>query len=92
MVKRTPARRRPRKAKPGTKGLGPGECRLDQPTLDLAGAGGLPTKKLGRNRLAFWRNEIQPHCAFGIDVCCRSMWKFLASTRTLEKIWAGSYP
>src|ERR1700726_2318862 len=32
MVKRTPARRRPRKAKPGTKGLGPAECRIEQPT------------------------------------------------------------
>ena len=32
MVKRGPARRRPRKAKPGTKGLGPAECRLEQPT------------------------------------------------------------
>src|SRR5437764_1879107 len=32
MVKRAPARRRPRKAKPGTKGLGPAECRLEQPT------------------------------------------------------------
>jgi len=31
MVKRAPARRRPRKAKPGTKGLGPTECRLEQP-------------------------------------------------------------
>jgi type III restriction enzyme len=30
MVKRAPARRRPRKAKPGTKGLIPAECRLDQ--------------------------------------------------------------
>jgi ParB family chromosome partitioning protein len=30
MVKRAPARRRPRKAKPGTKGLVPAECRLDQ--------------------------------------------------------------
>lgn len=36
MVKRAPARRRPRKAKPGTKGLGPGECRLDQPTGSAA--------------------------------------------------------
>jgi hypothetical protein len=33
MVKRAPARRRPRKAKPGTKGLGQGECRLEQPTV-----------------------------------------------------------
>src|SRR6266481_523209 len=32
MVKRAPPRRRPRKAKPGTKGLGPAECRLQQPT------------------------------------------------------------
>jgi ParB family transcriptional regulator, chromosome partitioning protein len=32
MVKRAPARGRPRKAKPGTKGLGPAECRLNQPT------------------------------------------------------------
>ena len=32
MVKPAPARRRPRKAKPGTKGLGPAECRLEQPT------------------------------------------------------------
>ncbi len=31
MVKRAPARR-PRKAKPGTKGLGPAECRLERPT------------------------------------------------------------
>src|SRR5437588_9205797 len=31
MVKRAPARRRPRKAKPGTKGLGPADCLLDQP-------------------------------------------------------------
>src|SRR5881409_1223313 len=32
MVERAPARRRPRKAKSGTKGLGPAECRLEQPT------------------------------------------------------------
>src|SRR5579863_4454512 len=32
MAKRAPARRRPRKAKPGTKGLGPAECRLEQAT------------------------------------------------------------
>src|SRR5579859_5603928 len=31
MVKRAPARRRPRKAKPGTRGLVAGECRLDAP-------------------------------------------------------------
>jgi ParB family chromosome partitioning protein len=32
MVKRAAPRRRPRKAKPGTKGLAPAECRLDKPT------------------------------------------------------------
>jgi ParB family chromosome partitioning protein len=32
MVKRAPARRRPRKATPATKGLGPLECRLEQAT------------------------------------------------------------
>src|ERR1700726_2643912 len=31
MAKRAPARRRPRKAKPGTKGLTSAECRLEQP-------------------------------------------------------------
>src|ERR1044071_2625738 len=30
MAKRAPARRRPRKAKPGTKGLGPEECQLER--------------------------------------------------------------
>src|ERR1700756_3962223 len=38
MVKRAPARRRPRKAKPGTKGLGPAECRLEQSTGAAADA------------------------------------------------------
>jgi ParB family transcriptional regulator, chromosome partitioning protein len=38
MVKRAPARKRPRKAKPGTKGLGPAECRLEQPTGTAAEA------------------------------------------------------
>jgi ParB family chromosome partitioning protein len=38
MVKRAPARRRPRKAKPGTKGLGPAECQLEQPTGAAADA------------------------------------------------------
>jgi ParB family transcriptional regulator, chromosome partitioning protein len=36
MVKRAPARRRPRKAKPGTKGLSPSECRLDRPSGNAA--------------------------------------------------------
>src|SRR5258707_4745613 len=36
MVRRAHTRRRPRKAKPGTKGLGPSECRLDQLTGSAA--------------------------------------------------------
>jgi ParB family transcriptional regulator, chromosome partitioning protein len=38
MVKRAPTRRRPRKAKPGSKGLSPGECRLEQPSANAAAA------------------------------------------------------
>lgn len=41
MVKRAAPRRRPRKAKPGTKGLAPSECRLDKPAgaaIDVADA------------------------------------------------------
>ena len=32
MAKRAPAKRRPRKAKPGTKGFTPAECRIDEPS------------------------------------------------------------
>src|SRR5579864_4413793 len=32
MVKRAPPRRRPRKAKAGSKGLQPAECRIDEPS------------------------------------------------------------
>jgi ParB family chromosome partitioning protein len=38
MVKRAPARKRPRKAKSGTKGLSPAECRLEQTTGSAAEA------------------------------------------------------
>src|SRR5437762_9570493 len=47
MVKRAPARRRPRKAKPGTKGLAPGECRLEKPEGSAAEAAGLVEKAGG---------------------------------------------
>src|ERR1700740_719703 len=47
MVKRAPARRRPRKAKPGTKGLGPGECRLDQPSGNAVAVAGAIEKAGG---------------------------------------------
>jgi ParB family transcriptional regulator, chromosome partitioning protein len=36
MVERAAPRKRPRKAKPGTKGLGPTECRLTEPSKALA--------------------------------------------------------
>src|SRR5437868_3246245 len=38
MAKRAPTRRRPRKAKPGTRGLMPAECRLEQPEGSAAEA------------------------------------------------------
>src|SRR5499425_1130768 len=41
MVKRAPARRRPRKAKPGTKGLRPAECRIEEPAAVAAEAAGV---------------------------------------------------
>jgi ParB family chromosome partitioning protein len=47
MVKRAPARRRPRKAKPGTKGLGPTECLLEQPSGAAAEAAEAITKAGG---------------------------------------------
>src|ERR1700731_347015 len=47
MVKRTAARRRPRKAKPGTKGLGPAECRIEQPTGAAAEAAEAIAKAAG---------------------------------------------
>ena len=47
MVKRAPARRRPRKAKPGTKGLSPEECRLQEPTGAAAEAAELVQKAGG---------------------------------------------
>ena len=36
MAKRAPARKRPRKAKPSTKGLAPAECRLTEPSEPVA--------------------------------------------------------
>jgi integrase len=48
MVKRAPPRRRPCKAKPGTEGLGPAECRLEQPTGAAAEAAEAKTRKARR--------------------------------------------
>lgn len=47
MVKRAPARRRPRKAKPGTKGLAPGESRLEKPEGSAAEAADMVEKSGG---------------------------------------------
>ena len=47
MAKRLPPRRRPRKAKPGSKGLGPAECRLEQPVGAAAEAAGAVEKTGG---------------------------------------------
>ena len=60
MVKRAPARRRPRKAKPGTKGLTPAECQLDQPAAvaqDLAGA----IEKAGGCLVGSYREPLGGH-------------------------------
>jgi hypothetical protein len=46
-VKRAPARPRPPKAKPGTKGLGPAECRIEQPTGAAAEAAEAIAKACG---------------------------------------------
>jgi len=47
MVKRAPARRRPRKAKPGTKGLSPAECRIEELTGAAEETAGAITKAGG---------------------------------------------
>jgi hypothetical protein len=72
MVKRAPARRRPRKAKPGTKGLGPGECRLDRPSgsamavaeaIEKAGGCVVGSYKdpLGHPRILLFRAALGSH-------------------------------
>src|ERR1700686_1337965 len=47
MAKRTPTRRRPRKAKPRTKGFEPAECRVEQPEGSAADAAEAITKAGG---------------------------------------------
>jgi ParB family chromosome partitioning protein len=47
MIKRAPARRRARKAKPGTKGLGPAECQVGEPEGVAAEVAGAITKAGG---------------------------------------------
>jgi len=47
MVKRAPPRKRPRKAKPGTTGLGPAECQLTEPSGSAAAVAGAVQKAGG---------------------------------------------
>ena len=60
MVKRAPAKRRPRKAKPGTKGLAPGESildKLDGPAADAAAV----VEKVGGHLLASYKEPLGGH-------------------------------
>jgi ParB family transcriptional regulator, chromosome partitioning protein len=70
MVKRAPTRRRPRKAKPGTKGLGPAECRLDQLTGAAADVGEA-IEKAGGCVLGSYKEPLAGHpvllCVLPID-------------------------
>src|SRR5206468_8373438 len=70
MVKRAPARRRPRKAKPGTKGLGPAECRLEQPT-GAAAEGAEAIVKAGGCVVGSYKEPLAGHqvllCVLPID-------------------------
>src|SRR5579875_3490810 len=58
MVKRAPARRRPRKAKPGSKGLTPLECRLEAPAADPAVAA---IEKAGGCLIGSWKDPLGGH-------------------------------
>ncbi len=57
MVKRAPAKRRPRKAKPGTKGLAPSESileKLDGPAADAAAV----VEKVGGHLVASYKERF----------------------------------
>src|SRR6202023_2009635 len=60
MVKRAPVRRRPRKAKPGTKGLTPGESRLEEvqgPAADALAA----VEKAGGSVVGMYKEPLGGH-------------------------------
>ena len=60
MVKRTPAKRRPRKAKPGSKGLAPNESileKLDGPAADAAAV----IEKVGGHLVASYKEPLGGH-------------------------------
>src|SRR5439155_9592485 len=59
MPKRAPARRRPRKAKPGAKGLGPAECRLEKPAGAVEVSGLI--EKSGGCVVGFYKEPLGGH-------------------------------
>ena len=60
MVKRAPARRRPRKAKPGTKGLAPSESRLEKPEGAAADVAQL-VEKTGGSVVGMYKEPLAGH-------------------------------
>src|SRR6267154_5544273 len=60
MAKRAPARRRPRKAKPGTRGLTPAECRLEQPE-GAAAAAAAAVEKAGGFVVGLYKEPLGGH-------------------------------
>ena len=63
MVKKAPARKRPRKAKPGTKGLGPAECRLTESSaaaVEVTGA----IEKSGGCVVGLYKEPLGGHPVF----------------------------
>ena len=63
MVKRAPARKRPRKAKPDTKGLGPAECRLTESSaaaVEVTGA----IEKSGGCVVGSYKEPLGGHAVF----------------------------
>jgi ParB family transcriptional regulator, chromosome partitioning protein len=60
MVKRAAARQRPRKAKPGSKGLEPAECRLEQPA-DIAADAAAAIEKAGGCVVGSYKEPLGGH-------------------------------
>ncbi len=60
MPKRAPVRRRPRKAKPGTKGLQPAECQLTEP-LEVAAEAAEMIKKSGGCIVGSYKEPLGGH-------------------------------
>lgn len=60
MAKRAPARRRPRKAKPGTKGLDPAQCKLDTPDR-LTGEATEAVEKAGGCVVGLYKEPLGGH-------------------------------